>query len=218
MMDEQIKEELIERFRAYLDTDFGQEPAEANPVDMMTLFSELAGLKNEVRIESRQLKGALDDFRQAFSSLDHANQDVAKMLHHIQRQEKESARATLKPVVLGLIDLHDRIGAGLEQQPPALSFIERVLARGQGIRKWQYGHLEAQKMILGRVLDLLNQCGVSAVETKDQKFDPNCMKAVGFKTNPLQENGMVLHENRKGFRFDGKNIRTAEVIVNKREE
>jgi molecular chaperone GrpE len=73
-------------------------------------------------------------------------------------------------------------------------------------------------MILGRVLDLLNQCGVSAMDTDGRQFDPNCMKAVGFQADPKQEHGVVLQENRKGFRQGERILRPTEVIVNKKEE
>ncbi len=216
-MDEQIKEQLIEQFRAYLDSDFiPEEPVET--LDQMALFNELVGLKNEVRIESRQLKGALDDFRLAFSTLDHAQQDAAKMLQHIEQREREAARATLKPVILGLVELYDRIGAGLGSKPPEGSLFLRLLPAGRQGQKWLSGHLEGQKMLLGRVLDLLSQCGVAVMDSRGKPFDPSIMKAVGFAFDPRQENGTVLHENRQGFRQEGRTLRPAEVIVNKREE
>lgn len=216
-MDEQAKEQLIAQFRAYLESDFIPDEPEAI-IDRMTLFNELAGLKNEVRIESRQLKGALDDFRLAFTSLDQAHQDTANILHHIEQQERESARTAFKPVILGLIELYDRIGAGLQSKPPDLPLFLRLLNGGRHSQKWMTGHLEGQQMIFGRVLDLLNQCGVSAMDTASRKFDPNCMKAVAFQADPEQEQGMVLQENRKGFRQGERILRPAEVIVNKREE
>lgn len=216
-MDEQAKEQLIEQFRAYLETDFAPEEPE-DIIDRMTLFNELAGLKNEVRIESRQLKGALDDFRLAFTSLDRAHQDTANMLHHIEQQEREAARAAFKPVILGLIELYDRIGAGLQSKPPAIPFFQRLLTGGRHSQRWLTGHLEGQQMILGRVLDLLNQCGVSALDSHGRQFDPNCMKAVGFQADPEQEHGVVLQVNRKGFRQGERIVRPAEVIVNKKEK
>lgn len=216
-MDEQVKEQLVEQFRAYLETDFTPSEPEAI-IDRMTLFNELAGLKNEVRIESRQLKGALDDFRLAFTSLDQAHQDTARMLHHIEQQEREAARAAFKPVILGLIELYDRIGAGLRSKPPGLPFFRRLLQGGQHSQKWLTGHLEGQQMILGRVLDLLNQCSVAAMDTLGRQFDPTCMKAVGFQADQEQDHGVVLEENRKGFRQGERILRPAEVIVNKRED
>jgi molecular chaperone GrpE len=216
-MDEQVKEQLIQQFRAYLETDFTPDEPEAI-VDRLTLFNELAGLKNEVRIESRQLKGALDDFRLAFTSLDQAHQNTAKMLHHIEQQEREAARAAFKPVILGLIELYDRIGAGLVGKPPKITFFKRLLGGGQSSQKWLQGHLEGQRMILGRVLDLLNQCGVSVLDSQGRQFDPNWMKAVGFLSDPARDNSVVLQENCKGFRQGERILRPAEVIVNKREK
>lgn len=43
--NEKLKEELIARFRSYLDTDFAFE-ATTNETDLMSLFEELTGLKN----------------------------------------------------------------------------------------------------------------------------------------------------------------------------
>lgn len=217
-MDEQLKEVLVQQFRTYLDTDF-EEESTAPPVDRMTLFSELAGLKSEVRIESRQFKGALDDFREAFTSLDRANQDLAAMVQQRKQQDQEAISAALKPVLYGLIELHDRVAAGLAQPPPTRSsFLAKLLPKGQRDRRRLAGHLEAQQMILTRILDILNQCGVSSLTTRGKQFDPNRMKAVGSASDPTRPGGTVLGEERKGFTREGGIIRPAEVIVNKREE
>ncbi len=214
-MDEKTKDELIDQFLAYLESDFTpEEPKDI--IDQIALFGELAGLKNEVRIESRQLKGALDDFRSVFATLDHVRQDGVKMLEQAKQQEREAARAGQKALILGLIELYDRIRAGLDSKPPEVSFFQRLLPSTQQGRKWLQGHLEGQKMLLGRVLDLLNQCGVMAMNSSGEPFDPSFMKAVGFAADPRQENGVVLQENRKGFRQGEKSLRPAEVIVNKR--
>jgi molecular chaperone GrpE len=216
-VNERLKEELVERFRAYLDTDFTL-GSTVDEIDQMSLFRELTGLRNEVRIESRQFKGALDDFRQAFTSLDDSQQDIARVMQAKEQQEREAARAILAPTVSGLIELYDRIAAGLEAQPPAPSLSERLLPGGRRSRQWQQSHLEGQKIILGRILDLLERCGVSTIKTEGERFDPNIMKAVGFEADPQRLNNTVLQENRKGFRQDERIVRPPEVVVNKREE
>ena len=215
--NEQLKEELVEQFRAYLNTDFFPEST-TNTIDHMSLFRELTGLRNEVRIESRQFKGALDDFRQAFTSLDGNQQDIARMMQVKEQQKHEASRTILAPTISGMIELYDRVTAGLEVQPPAPSLAERILPGGRRGRLLLLGHLEGQKIILGRILDLLESCGVSTVKAEGERFDPNIMKAVGFETDPQQVNNIVLYENRKGFRQDDKIIRPPEVVVNKREE
>ena len=215
--DEQLKEKLVEQFRAYLDADFSLDST-TDEIDQMSLFQELTGLRNEVRIESRQFKGALDDFRQAFTSLDEGQQDITRMMQAKEQQKREAARDVLAPAISGLIDLYDRIAAGLDAQPPELSLTERLLPGGRRGRQWLKRHLEGQKIILGRVLDLLERCGVSTMRTKGELFDPKIMKAVGFEADLRQPNNTVLQENRKGFRQDDRIVRLPEVVVNKREE
>ncbi len=215
--DEQQKEELVARFRAYLDGDFTLEPT-THRTDQMSLFEELSGLRNEVRIESRQFKGALDDFRKAFTSLDDSQQDIAQLIQAKEQQDRDAARTILAPAISGLIELYDRVEAGLQVQPPSPSFAERILPGGKQCRQWLNSHMEGQEIILGRILDSLEHCEVFAIKTVGEQFDPNVMKAVGFKLAPQQTNNTVLQENRKGFRQDQKVIRSPEVIVNKHEE
>ena len=215
--NEQLKEALIARFRAYLDTDFSVESS-GDEIDQMSLFRELAGLRNEVRIESRQFKGALDDFREAFTSLDDSQQDIARMMQAKELQEREAARTILAPAISGLIELYDRIVASLQVQPPTPSLAERLLPGGKRGRQWLQSHQEGQEIILGRTLDLLERCGVSAIKTIGEQFDPNIMKAVGFEVDAQQANNTVLQENRKGFAQGERTVRLPEVIVNKREE
>ncbi len=212
-----IKEELVNRFRAYLDADFSLEST-ADEIDQMSLFRELTGLRNEVRIESRQFKGALDDFRQAFTSLDDSQQDIARIMQAREQQDREMTRAILAPAVSGLIELYDRIAAGLDAQPPVPSLAERLLPGGRRAQQWLQSHLEGQKIILGRILDLLERCGISTIKAEGEQFDPNIMKAVGFEEDPQRLNNTVLQENRKGFRQDERIVRPPEVIVNKCKE
>jgi len=72
-MDTETKEQLLDRFRAYLDKLPEATPVESAETDRRTdlysLFAELAALKNEVRLESRQVKTALDEFRAVFETL-----------------------------------------------------------------------------------------------------------------------------------------------------
>lgn len=73
-------------------------------------------------------------------------------------------------------------------------------------------------MLCGRLLTILERCGVLPVETTERLFDPKTMKATGFEMDASRQNALVLGEERKGFRINGKCLRPAEVIVNKIEE
>ena len=71
-MDTETKEQLLSRFRAYLDSvpETAVSEAETGQTDLYSLFTELAALKNEVRLESRQMKTARDEFKAVFTTLD----------------------------------------------------------------------------------------------------------------------------------------------------
>lgn len=213
-MEENQKEALLQQFSDYLDNGFMPDPPRES-VDMISLFRELAGLKNEVRIESRQLKTALDDFRNAFQSLDGSQQNTTKYLRQIVQDHKQSP-ALPDPALLGLIDLYDRVRSGLEQKPPEPTFLQR-LAGNTHSRKWFKGYMEGQKILLGRIEDLLGQYSISIMDAEGAPFEPHIMKAEGFRSDPLQDEGIVLYEFRKGFRQEERIVRPAEVIVNKRE-
>ncbi|OQY48555.1 MAG: hypothetical protein B6247_24935 [Candidatus Parabeggiatoa sp. nov. 2] len=65
-MDESTKEKLITQFSAYLDSY--QVNEETQQTDLFSLFTELAALRNEVKLESRQVKNALDLFKETFDT------------------------------------------------------------------------------------------------------------------------------------------------------
>ena len=150
-------------------------------------------------------------------SLDTGQQELVAVLR-TQRQGAEPDTIDSMPVILGLIDLYDRIDAGLEQEMPAPTFLERLMRAGRRSRRWLRGYLEGQRMVLGRVSALLESCGATGMDTAGQQFNPKCMKAVGFAWEPTRQEGEVLREIRKGFRQDLRIIRPAEVIVNKEGE
>ncbi len=215
-MKEQLKEELVARFREYLETDFAPD-SEEEYQDRYSLFSELSGLKNEVRIESRHFKSALDDFRGAFSVLDGANQDLAKSVQLLQNQKGEQEHQMLQPFVTGLMDLYDRLLAGLERKLPKQHMFQAFYG-GNRHKRWFDAHQEGQEMALNRILDLLTLCDITPIDINNTPFNPGIMRAVQFKTDSGVENGIVLEECRKGFVRGTQVVRPAEVIVNKREE
>lgn len=213
-MDEAGKEELVARFREYLDRQevYGAE-VRADESDLYSLFTELAGLKSEVRLEARQFKSALDDFRGAFSSLDTANQEMKARFAELGQQN--NAELHIKPVILGLLDIHDRLAdalAGEDEAATGLPIFCRRLARRYR------SHVAGLKMVLDRVRELLALCGVTPIETRERVFDPRMMKAVGFSSTTGVAPGTVCDQQRTGFTWNGRLLRPAEVIVAKEEQ
>lgn len=211
-MDEQLKQELTARFRDYLDREPQCLDEMDRGTDLFSLFTEFAGLRSEVRLESRQFKSALDDFRDAFNALDSSSRETAACVAQMQADRNDSGQTDMISVIMGLVELHDRLSDAITQEqeaggPGILSFFCRTL-----VRKYR-AHVEGQKMLMERVLDLMALCGVEPVEAVGKKFNPRLMKTVDFITDARRKDGTVCSQQRTGFLWNKQLLRPAEVIV-----
>lgn len=220
-MDSASQEQLLSRFRDYL-ASVGAESAEgesrdtpAEPPDLFTLLAELAALKNEVKIESRQVKTALDQFRELFDALKQDNtrleQQLAVQAERCREQQQERERALL----LELLELRDRLQAGHAQ---ARRYSPGWLARRGGAQTFVAGMAEGMEMNLGRLDAILGRRRVQSIASLGEPFDPHTMQAVDVEHDPGLAEGEVVGELRPGYWHENHLLRAAEVIVNKRAE
>jgi molecular chaperone GrpE len=221
-VDAAMKEALLRRMRLYLDqvevpeqTDAAVAGlAEENPEapDLFSLLSELAALKNEVKLEARQVKGALDEFRGVFEALETANRRAEQE----QQRRREQARALrareYQDLLLGLLDLRDRLQAG---QGAAADYRPKGLFGRRQARELAASMAEGLAMNLRRLDEILARRGVQPVPALGRLFDPRQMHAAELASDPQRRLGEVLAERRPGFLLDGALLRPAEVIVNR---
>jgi len=220
-MDAESKARLIDEFRACLDEwgpgdDDAADTQENEPaVNLALLFSELAVLRNEVRVEARQFKTALDEMRALSELLATQNGRLAQDLERAREAQGAALRQAETRLLLDMLDVRDRIAAavGLAQayQPGFLARFasqERQLAQGlsAGIT-----------LTLGRIDDLLAERRVRSIDAVGGRLDPHTMRAVGVEWLAERAPGEVLSEVRRGYRRDDALLRLAEVIVNKKE-
>lgn len=222
-MDTETKEQLLDRFRAYLDKLPEATPVESAETDRRTdlysLFAALAALKNEVRLESRQVKTALDEFRAVFETLQASQIQLGGELDRARAALPEQRRAALKPVLLELLELRDRLEAGLrvlQNYRPAL--LARLLGAGRRERALLRAITEGQDISLRRLDQILNTQQVAALNAQGQPLDPHTMRAAELDQRPDLANGIVTEELRKGYLWQGELLRLAEVKVNRRPE
>jgi molecular chaperone GrpE len=215
-VDAVVKETLLDQFRCYLDSieEAPEGPDEAGAeADLFTVFVELAAVRNEVRTESRVVKEALDQFRGVFAALQSSHATLEQELKRSQTEARERGRALLRPLLLELLDLRDRLAAGL-QQPPAPP--ARWLDRWRGRRpaepeSWR----EGLGITLRRLDRILAERRVVRIEMAGQPFDPRTARAVGTTQDTSVAAGIVMDEVSAGFMWDEELLRAAEVIVNK---
>jgi molecular chaperone GrpE len=215
-MDLAAREQLLTRVAAYLDSVGDGEPddqgePEAAP-DLFTLLAELGALKAEVKVESRQVKGALDQFREAFDLVRQAQvrlEDGQAQRIEAERRAREEAERDL---LLELLDLRDRLQAGLDQ---ARRYRPGWLARRGGADAFVGAMAEGVAMNLKRLDDTLARRGVKPLRVLGLRFDPMTMHAAEAGLDPALADGLVLAELRRGFSRGERLLRPAEVVVNR---
>lgn len=214
-LDPAEKERLIEEFRACLEHAGENGVEEGEAVDLHTLLAEMAALKNEIRLESRQFKSMLDEMRSFGEVLRGQNE---RLTHDLERARENAAVGNKKAeraLLLNILDLRDRLQAGVDagaQRRPA-SFVHRLVPSDA---RFTQSLLEGLALTLQRVDEVLANHRVRPIEAAGQTLDPNLMRVVGVESVLGKLDGQVLRETRRGFFHDTELLRVAEVIVNKK--
>jgi molecular chaperone GrpE len=215
-VDEHIKQALLSRLSAYLDSAADQpeppdDPGEAT--DLYSLFVEMAALRSEVRTESRLVKEALDQFRGVFDLLRTSQATLQQELDRVRAETRAQAHAALRPLLLDVIDLRDRLLAALKLVATGRPhWSDRLLRRNTpGGAAWQ----EGLRMTVRRLDQVLLDRGVVATHLVGQPFDPRRARVVATAPDLSVAEGTVIEEVRTGFLWDDQVLRTAEVIVSK---
>ncbi|MDP1646617.1 MAG: nucleotide exchange factor GrpE [Rubrivivax sp.] len=214
MLDPEAKERLVEQFRACLDGDADDAVDEGEAIDLSTLLAEMAALKNEVRLQARQFKSALEQTQALSDALAEHNQALARDLERARAQAAEAKAQAERGLLLGLLELRDRLQAGLDAQMAwRPSPLLRLLGDGE---RHARSLREGSALTLQRLDELLASHRVRPIAALGQALDPQCMQAVGIEWAPQAAEGVVLRELRRGFQQGTVLLRTAEVIVNKK--
>lgn len=214
MIDAETRERLVEQFRACLDGEADDSDDSTEAIDLRTLLAELAALKNEVRLQARQFKTALEQLQASGVALREHND---RLQHDLERSRSQAADAKAEAergLLLGLLDLRDRLQAGLDAQ---LAWRAPPLARLLGsVRR----HAESQRagaaLTLQRIDEMLAAYRVRPIAALGRALDPHCMRAVAVESTPRAEEGVVVRELRRGFYRGNELLRAAEVIVNRK--
>ena len=215
-MDDSIKQALIDRFRGYLEmVEDGEEPPDdpGETADLFSVLVEMAALRSEVRTESRLVKEALEQFRGVFDSLQASQATLQRELDRARTETRDQAQSALRPLLLDVIDLRDRLVAALTLSAAARPrWRDRLWRRDRsGVAAWQ----EGLRMTLRRLDQVLLDRRVVATQLAGLPFDPRLARALGTAADSSVAEGTVIKEVRAGFLWDDQVLRTAEVIVSK---
>ena len=213
MIDAETRERLIEQFSACLDSDDDEAANEGETLDLSTLLAEMAALKNEVRLQARQFKTALEQMQALSEALREHNDRLLRDLERSRSQAADAKAQAERGLLLGLLELRDRLQAGLDAQAAwRPSPMQRLLG---GERRFADSLREGSALTLQRLDELLARYRVRAFAATGKALDPQCMHAVAVEWAPQAAEGVVLRELRRGFYQGTELLRAAEVIVNK---
>lgn len=213
-MEPDTKEHLIEQFRACLDSGEDELTDEGAPIDLRTLLAEMAALKNEVRLQARQFKTALEQMQALSELLREQNQALVRDLERSRSQAADAKAQAERGLLLGLLELRDHLQAAMNAQmawrPAPLL---RLLG---GAQRYARSLREGSALTLQRLDELLASHRVRPIAAVGHALDPQCMHAAAIEWAPHATEGVVLRELRRGFYQGTELLRAAEVIVNKK--
>ena len=213
-MDDADKQRLVEQFRAGLELIDGDLDDEGEPVDLRTLLTEMAVLKNDVRLQARQFKTALELLQGFGETLREQNERLQRDLDRARAQTADAKAQAERGLLLGLLELRDRVQAGLDAAAAwRPSPLRRLLG---GEQRFAQSLREGSTLTLQRLDGLLDSHRVRAIVAVGQPLDPQLMRAVAVEDAPGAVEGVVLRELRRGFYRGSELLRAAEVIVNKK--
>lgn len=226
------RELLVEQFRAALE-DAARQPeaggwsdreaddeavdAAQPAVDLVTLLGEMAVLKNELRLQSRQFKNTLDELRAFGGDLRAHSERLQRELERAREHAASIESRTARQFLLALLDLRDRLQSGVDaaRRPPS-SLLARLFSRSTRLAN---SLADGQRLTLQRLDELLASNGVRPMRVVGEILDPERMRAVGLEAaaaSATVPDGTVLREIRRGFFHEGELLRVAEVIVSKK--
>lgn len=212
------KQQLLDEFADFLEqAEIDSSGLQQQP-DLNTLFTEMAGLKAEVKAESRNFKTTLAQYDKSLELLQHNNKLLSEELAQHQQRLAEQRRNTRSSMLLEFLDVYDRLAAGslfLKQYKPVDSLFNHTKKQD---RQFIQSIYQGQVMTINRLLQLLESHQVSAIETVGKILNPHTMTAAATVNIKHLPQGQVVEELRKGFYFEKKVLRLAEVKVNKKPE
>jgi molecular chaperone GrpE len=115
-------------------------------------------------------------------------------------EQHDAFRAGKDEVFVGVFDILDSLARGLEHAPADDPL------------------MDGMNMVLSQAENWLRTQGLERIGALGSKFDPQVHEAVGQKPNPEKEDGDILEEVKRGYKWSDRMVRAASVVVCKNEK
>ena len=161
--------------------------------------------KSKVKIleeKIRELENCLEDKRKTsekyLNQLKYAQADLENLQKRTQRRINETLEKANGRIVMQLLTILDELDLAILAAKNSKADI-----------------MEGVEMVRGKLWKLLDAEGLAAIDAYGLPFDPNLHEAVLEVETGEVENGCVVEEFRKGYKFKGRVLRASMVKVAK---
>ena len=156
--------------------------------------------KNELEKLRQQIDNLQKEKDELFGKLQRVSADYANFQKRVPKQTADSILYEKEKIIKSLLPVLDNFEHTLQNAHPA----ENVDILIKGIQ-----------IIYDQMLDILKSHGAEQIKAIGEIFDPALHEAIMQKTQPQQEENIVLEVFQKGYKLNGRVIRPSRVVVNK---
>jgi len=170
--------------------------------------------KSETTGEQRHTKEKMDEAEELQSRIEDLQKEKEELFAKLQRVSADYdnlQKRTAKQIAESISYEKEKI---IKTFLPVLDDFERTLQNAQSAANVNV-LLKGIQMVYYQMLDILKSLNVEQIKAQGEIFDPVTHQAVMQKTEPEQEENIVLEEFQKGYTLNGRVIRPSKVIVNK---
>jgi molecular chaperone GrpE len=140
-----------------------------------------------------------EEYRQLEEKFKRLSADYANYQKRVPRQIEESIAYRVESFVKSLL--------------PGIDNFDHALAHADSCDKESMK--KGVEMVYDNLIAILKNHGLEQIDAAGKEFDHHCHQAVMQKADEQQENGIVLEQYQKGYKYKDRVIRPAMVVVNK---
>jgi molecular chaperone GrpE len=157
-------------------------------------------IKLELEFEKEKVKCLQNLLENAIQQYQRVSADYANFQKRVPKQISDTIFYEKEIIIKSLL--------------PVLDNFEHTLQNAHSVENVD-DFIKGIRIIYDQLLSILQSHGVEQIQALGEKFDPTLHEAMLRKTEPQQEDNLILEEFQKGYKLNGRVIRPSRVIVNK---
>ncbi len=175
-------------------------------------IAEHLGRLARVQFKANALQEAtLERQREAITALRETTARQEETISMLQRNHHKDIELARHDLVLAILPVLDGLEATLHNANQQLGH----LAEGSEARRMLSAWVEGLWLVYQRLMDVLAQVDVVPIPAVGQPFDPHLHIAVGIDRSGRAPEGVIVAEERRGYRMRNSILRYADVIVSR---